>query len=62
MYDDIDMAYEQAVIAYQGEAYFKALTTLFNASLSRSECTDYYKHQWFPIIENGLAMFPILRL
>lgn len=45
MYDDIDMAYEQTVIAYQGEAYFKALTILFNARLSRSECTDYYKYQ-----------------
>ena len=37
MYDDIDMAYEQAVTAYQQKDYFKALSVLFASKQSRSE-------------------------
>lgn len=55
MYDDIDMAYEQAVTAYQQKDYFKALSVLFASKQSRSEFKNYYWEQWFPKIEEWIS-------
>ena len=54
-YDDIDMAYEKAVMAYQQKDYFKVLSTLFATKQSRSDFKGYYWEQWFPKIEQWIS-------
>lgn len=54
-YDDIDVAYEKAVMAYQQKDYFKVLSTLFETKQSRSDFKDYYWEQWFPKIEQWIS-------
>lgn len=54
MYDDIDMDYEAAVMAYQQKDYYKVLTTLFKSKHSNSNFTSYYWKQWFPKIEEWI--------
>ena len=55
IYDDIDMAYEKAVMAYQQKDYFKVLSILFETKQSRSDFKDYYWEQWFPKIEKWIS-------
>lgn len=55
MYDDIDMDYEAAVMAYQQKDYYKVLTTLFKSKHSNSNFTTYYWEQWFPKIEEWIT-------
>jgi len=54
-YDDIDMGYEKAIMAYQQKDYFKVLSTLFETKQSRSDFKGYYWEQWFPKIEQWIS-------